>query len=307
MGRRGEQRIAISFAVIVRGADPRGYPFAVPTETRDISWSGACLNGLTHIVESGWRVELECQNQKAWYRVQWVGQDGSPWAGQVGVRCLEPGKYIWGLPPKEWEPDTYDPSKPDAFAVQPRTVAATNATASPPERRQFARHTCRIGVQVAFPGDGLRMSGTITDISLGGCYVEMLSPLPVDTAVELSFNMDGSLVHFSAKVRSSHTGFGMGLAFTSMGPENLERLRRFTGSPGAAPEPAKAPAVSQPKPAPPKATAGARPYTAPEFDPVDIPATREAFAAVLRILLRRGLVTRAELLEELEKLKTPQK
>jgi hypothetical protein len=136
----------------------------------------------------------------------------------------------------------------------------------------------------------------------------MLSPLPIDTAVELSFNLDdNSLVHVSAKVRSSHTGFGMGLEFGNMGPENLESLRRFTGSPGAAPEPAKASVVEQPKPAPPKATAGARPYAAPEFDPVDIPATKEAFAAVLRILLRRGLVTRAELMEELEKLKAPQK
>ena len=309
MGRRGEQRIAISFLVIVRGADSRGYPFAVTTETRDVSWTGACLSGLTHIVESGWKIELECQDQRAWYRVQWVGQDGSPWAGQVGVRCLEPGRYIWGLPPKEWEPDTYESSRPDPFAVQTRTAAGANATASPPERRQFARHTCRIGAQIATVADGLKMSGTITDISLGGCYAEMLSPLPVDTAVDLSFNVDDNLVHFSAKVRSSHVGFGMGLAFTNVGPEDLEKLRRLTGSPAAAPEPAKAPVVEPPKPAPPlpKATVGARPYTAPEFDPVDIPATREAFAAVLRILLRRGLVTRSELMEELEKLKVPQK
>jgi hypothetical protein len=307
VGRRGEQRIAISFSVVVRGADPRGYPFAVTTETRDVSWSGACLNGLSHIVEPGWRIELECQNQRDWYRVQWVGRDGSPRAGQVGGRCLEPGRYIWNLPPKEWEPDTYDSSKPGPSAVQPRTAAAANATASPRERRQFVRHPCRIGVQVATSEDELKMSGTITDISLGGCYVEMLSPLPVNTAVELSFEMDGSPVHFSAKVRSSHMGFGMGLAFANMGPENLEILRRLTASPGAAPEPAKAPAVEQPKPAPPKAAVGTRPYAAPELDPVDIPVTREVFAAVLRILLRRGLITHAELMEELEKLKTTHK
>jgi hypothetical protein len=305
VGRRGEQRIAISFSVVVRGTDPRGYPFAVTTETRDVSRSGARLKGLTHIVEAGWKVEIECQDQRAWYRVQWVGQDNSPRAGQVGVRCLEPGKHIWGLPPKEWEPDTYDPSKPDSLAGQTRTGAAKNATASPPERRRFARHTCRIGAQVATSTDGLRMAGTVTDISLGGCYVEMLSPLPVGTPVELSFELDSSPVDFPAKVRSSHMGFGMGLAFTGVSPENMEILRRFTGTP--APEPAEAAVVEQPRPAPPTATAGARPNTAPEFDPADIPVTREAFAAVLRILVRKGIITAAELMEELEKLKAPHK
>ena len=307
MGRRGEQRIAISFSVVVRGTDPRGYPFAVTTETRDVSRSGARLKGLTHIVEAGWKVELECQDQRAWYRVQWVGQDNSPRAGHVGVRCLEPGKYIWGLPPKEWEPDTYDPSKPDSLAGQTRTGAVKSSTASPPERRRFARHTCRIGAQVATSTDGLRMAGTVTDISLGGCYVEMLSPLPAGTLVELSFELDGSPVNFPAKVRSQHMGFGMGLAFTAVSPENMEILRRFTGTPAPAPEPPKPPAAQPSAPAEAKVAAGARPYAAPEFDPVDIPVTREAFAAVLRILVRKGVITAAELMEELEKLKAPHK
>ena len=151
------------------------------------------------------------------------------------------------------------------------------------------------------------MAGTVTDISLGGCYVEMLSPLPAGTAVELSFDLDGSPVNFPAKVRSQHMGFGMGLAFTIVSAESMEILRRFTGTPAPAAEPAKPPVADQPKPDSAKAGAGCRPYTVPEFDLVDIPATREAFAAVLRILLRKGLITSAELLEEMEKLKAAKK
>ena len=53
MGRRGEPRIAVTFPVIVRGADSRGTPFVLTAETRDISCSGACLKGLSGIVVSG--------------------------------------------------------------------------------------------------------------------------------------------------------------------------------------------------------------------------------------------------------------
>jgi hypothetical protein len=38
MGRRNEQRIAISFPVVVHGFDLRGNPFTVNAETFDISF-----------------------------------------------------------------------------------------------------------------------------------------------------------------------------------------------------------------------------------------------------------------------------
>lgn len=95
MGHRSEQRIVISFPVIVTGFDSRGSPFNVTAETLDISCTGACLKGLDHVAEAGKKIEIECQDQRAWFRVQWVAHNGSAKTGKVGVRCLEPGKYIW--------------------------------------------------------------------------------------------------------------------------------------------------------------------------------------------------------------------
>jgi len=91
----------------------------------------------------------------------------------------------------------------------------------------------------------------------------------------------------------------MGIAFTGMRPADFEKLQRLAPAPT---KPVAAPRVAartvassaQPQPRPP----APRPTEA-----ADIPATPEAFQAIVRLLIRKGLLTRAEVMDELEKLK----
>jgi hypothetical protein len=326
MGCRNEQRIAVAFPVIVRGFDSGGSPFTVNTETEDISLSGASLKGLTETVTQGMKIEIESKGQKSWYRVQWVGQAGSARAGRIGVRCLEHGKYIWGVAPKEWQPDTFDPSKPVAATGPSAATAASyglGASWSGQERRQFARHPCQIQVQVTLVGDSAGVSGRITDISLGGCYIEMFSPFPVDAEVRLALKLEESTPDLSARVRASQTGCGMGVSFTAMSAENFELLRHLappamapagngSGSARAQAQPA-GPAGTRPSVASTIASAYAAseiesysasaPSSNSDSDSIDAPLTADALEAAVRVLFRKGLLTRAELSEELEKLK----
>lgn len=312
MGQRNEQRVAVSFRVVVRGLDSHGKPFEITTETHDISCSGACLNGLSAVVEPGTRVEIQYKHQKAWYRIQWVDKSAGG-IGRAGVRCLEPGNYIWGVPPKEWEPDTYDPSRPKAAIpehVESTPGRAVQPTWSGRDRRQFPRRSCRIEAQVTMDDGSVQLPGTVTDISLGGCYVEMLAPLPTDTAVELQLKPEGATLEMSGKVRSSQTGLGMGIAFTGMRPADFEKLQRLAPTPAkptAAQKPADTEPAGQRAAAAPADTSSPRPQIRPSAprtpDSGDPPATPEAFQAVVRLLFRKGLLTRAELMEELEKLK----
>jgi hypothetical protein len=305
MGRRGEPRIAVTFPVVVRGADSRGTPFTLTAETRDISCSGACLKGLSGIVVSGKKVEIEYGDQTAWFRVQWAGAAGSSKAGQAGLRCLEPGKYIWGVPPKEWEPDSFDPQRPETASRQPPPPTMSASSGSGPwngrERRQFVRHTCRMAAQIVLQNGSLRMTATITDISLGGCYVEMLSPLPVDTFVDIAISPDDKTLQLSGRVRSSQTNFGMGVSFTGMRPQDFEVLRKLAPPTIEGPE-FQRPAAPPPPPVPVKE---AHVSAATEFDSADLPTTPEALAAAVRVLIRKGVLTRADVMEELEKLKVP--
>jgi PilZ domain len=311
MGRRSEPRIAISFPVHIRGLDARKNPFSITAHTFDISYSGASLKGLTDLVEVGAKLELCCGEQIASYRVQWIGRSGSPRAGRIGVRCLEIGKYIWGVPPKEVEADTYDPTRREPLPLMIDASASaytSNSSWRGPDRRQFARHVCCIAARVSLQHDSGEMSGKITDISLGGCYVEMLSPLPVGTVVQLSLSPAESTLHLLGKVRSSQTGFGMGVVFVGMDADDFEALRRFApptdGLPvalklnaAAAVPPRENRVLAKPS-APP---ASVRTYGPSDSDSLDLSSTADALDALVHLLLRKEIFTRGELAEELEK------
>ena len=310
MGRRGEPRIAVTFPVVVRGLDSKGTPFVLTAETRDISCSGACLKGLSGIVVSGKKVEVEYGDQRAWFRVQWAGAAGSSKAGQAGLRCLEPGRYIWGIPPQEWESDSFDPSKPETATPRPPPPPAVSpSSGSAPwsghERRQFVRHACRMAAQIVLQNGSLRMTATVTDISLGGCYMEMLSPLPVDTFVDIAISPADTTLQLSGRVRSSQVNFGMGVAFTGMRPQDFEVLRKLAPPTLGASDPPKEIAPPPPAPVPAAPAKESHSHAAADFDTVDLPTNPEALMAAVRVLIRKGVLTRAEVIEELEKLKVP--
>jgi PilZ domain len=313
MGRRSEQRIVINFPVTLRGTDAGGTAFTANAQTIDISFSGASLQGVSIPIATGAKLELQCRDQSAWYRVQWVGRGHGAIGGRIGLRCLEIGKYIWGVPPKEWEADTYDPANPPPPSPSPvaaHSVAPLSGWYGN-ERRQFARHDCCIEAQVFLERDPSPIAGKVIDISLGGCYFQMLSPLPVGASIRIALNAGDSPLNLNGKVRSSQAGQGMGVAFTGMGPDDFERLRKLapptTGesrSGHAQPPPAamnRGNSVVPPQAAP-ATYADSRSYAAADDASIDL-SSPDTLDALVRLLLRKGIFTRAELAEELEKLK----
>jgi hypothetical protein len=95
--RQGENRSHQAVRVWVGGSDPNGNPFSQSAYSLDISRSGARLDGVGFLTEPGMILEVKRGWKKAQFRVVWVGEVGTERAGQVGIRCLEPDKNIWGL------------------------------------------------------------------------------------------------------------------------------------------------------------------------------------------------------------------
>jgi CheY-like chemotaxis protein len=80
----------------------------------------------------------------------------------------------------------------------------------------------------------------LTDMSLGGCYVETESPFPQSSAVDLCLKAAGMEIHTQGVVRVMHPGHGMGIEFPSRTEDQRKSVADFieflTKQPGATPE-----------------------------------------------------------------------
>ncbi|MFZ0733537.1 MAG: PilZ domain-containing protein [Candidatus Sulfotelmatobacter sp.] len=69
----------------------------------------------------------------------------------------------------------------------------------------------------------------LTDLSLGGCYLEMPAPFPASSLVTLSMRAAGVEVCVQGMVRVMHPEKGMGVEFTQTTAEHRTTLEKFLG------------------------------------------------------------------------------
>ncbi|HEY3928593.1 MAG TPA: PilZ domain-containing protein [Candidatus Koribacter sp.] len=235
MARRREERIIISLPVRLWGMDVNGKPFTQNASSVDITRLGARIQGVNCHIQHGDIIGVQHASDKARFRVIWVARPGSRNEGQIGVHCVEAGKYIWGTVQPSGLADSYDPSNPDSA----RAVAVGGAAAAAPAlaqkdifasdasregRRRMPRYAVRGGGEIRQPGMKTVVWGSMTDISRTGCYLETLTTLPRDAKCELMLNIEGVEIRAGAEVRVSHPSMGMGLQFVDIDPSDQKRL-----------------------------------------------------------------------------------
>jgi CheY-like chemotaxis protein len=69
----------------------------------------------------------------------------------------------------------------------------------------------------------------LTDLSLGGCYVETESPFPENSGIQISLRAEAVEVQVEGTVRVMHPAFGMGIEFASRTAEDHARVEQFIG------------------------------------------------------------------------------
>jgi hypothetical protein len=208
MGRRKQGRTAAKLAVKLWGTDASGRPFIDGVITRNVSAQGALLEGVQRELKPGDAVGLTYNQQKARFRVSWVGEAGSEEQGLVGLECAVPGPPLWDTPLPAPEPDPYVPAR----------VA---------DRRRFPRFECKASVEVRLQSSGSPVRGNLVDLSLGGCYIEMMIPLPVSTQLDLVIWLESGKLSTPGLVTSSHAGFGVGVKFIGMGKPERQALEQY--------------------------------------------------------------------------------
>jgi CheY-like chemotaxis protein len=91
--------------------------------------------------------------------------------------------------------------------------AGARLRAEPANRRGKDRLACRIGAEVYKSGTSVRNYCHLSDLSPGGCYLEMPLALPVGTAIEITVRTHEMKLQLSGLVKASHPGYGVGVSF----------------------------------------------------------------------------------------------
>lgn len=81
------------------------------------------------------------------------------------------------------------------------------------ERRRYPRYACDTGVRIHPEKGTAGYWGTLSDISIGGCYVYTFSPLTVGQMITVIIKANDAEINVAGKTVSSHPGVGMGIAF----------------------------------------------------------------------------------------------
>lgn len=72
-----------------------------------------------------------------------------------------------------------------------------------------------------------RLSARISELGVGGCYVDAMNPFPEGTAVRVRILRDRGAFETGAKVVYCHSACGMGLAFTDTPPNQRAVLEEW--------------------------------------------------------------------------------
>ena len=84
------------------------------------------------------------------------------------------------------------------------------------ERRKIPRYPLNADSEVEEPRVQAKINGRMTDLGLGGCYVDSMMTFPVDTLVRMRMTREDLNFEAEARVVYSKSGLGMGLAFTEL-------------------------------------------------------------------------------------------
>lgn len=95
------------------------------------------------------------------------------------------------------------------------------------ERREHTRLKVRVPVELRPEASGTPIRAETADLSLGGCYIEMMFTLEIGAGLDITLQLGDSTVLVVGKVVTCDRTVGNGIQFTRMLPEDREELVRF--------------------------------------------------------------------------------
>jgi CheY-like chemotaxis protein len=194
--------------------------------------------------------QFQLPSQKATVRLsgQVVWQD---WNGRAGVQLVDVPqtsrriisewlqKNLDDTSNSELIPETVAPSLQPRGAVTAgrppvkqegesrEREAVARLRSEPDNRRGQNRFACRLGAEVFQAGSSVRNYCHLSDLSPGGCYLEMPLVFAQRSAVEITVRTHEIKLRVSGEVKTSHPGHGMGISFKLNTNEEREGVQQL--------------------------------------------------------------------------------
>jgi hypothetical protein len=187
----------------IRGTDSHNQPFTEWVRLRAAGPQSAVLEGWID-VRSGDIVNLQLEGVWAHGRISWIGEEGTPRNGLMGIVPLDQ-LDLWVALSDEGRGATIEGGK------------------SPP--RSSERFLCTGVAEVRSAASRFPIHGELADISLSGCYLRTTHPPASGTEIDLLIRLSGRTpIRARATVRASHPLVGMGVQFLQIPPDSFPVL-----------------------------------------------------------------------------------
>lgn len=97
------------------------------------------------------------------------------------------------------------------------------------ERRRSPRYSFIASAELIETNSDVRIASRVSELSLHGCYLDMINPFPVNTAVLVKISTTQDFFQASALIIYSQQNMGAGLRFEALEPKYAEVLQRWLG------------------------------------------------------------------------------
>jgi DNA-binding NarL/FixJ family response regulator len=132
---------------------------------------------------------------------------------------------------------THGSLKTPGTAYQAAAQGSASAGHSDPDKRTQTRYVCRLGAEVYRTGISVPHHCCLTDLSSGGCYLEVHLPFPQGSSVEIVVRTHEMKLRLRGTVQTSHPGYGMGVAFELKTKEEQGNVKKLIDFVAATTEP----------------------------------------------------------------------
>jgi hypothetical protein len=88
-----------------------------------------------------------------------------------------------------------------------------------PERRRTPRYVFFASAELLELKSEVRVVSRVSELSLNGCYLDMMNPFPVDTMVLLKIWAEEKLLIAKSKIVYSQPNIGAGVLFLEVEPQ----------------------------------------------------------------------------------------